>query len=310
MIKIKKLYKIFVCLFFLSLFVISANQITYAAEYDDYYINGGEIVSNESGVHYQITKSDNTTSVKWTRRFTTAGAVGIQRYTVLVQDNVTSSYKLHAINKYTGNDRWTMNLSQSYERLQFIGGKYAVLMNQEGFIEVDLYSQKIVTGKTYENPADEYYGLIKSKKNLNYYVMTITDFVFKFYRLNVETTKPNLTLETEGYYMPNYDLLVYYITVTNTSNKASSPFLVIDKAISQTTYKFSYLMLNGGSWIKNDPSYSSGTGQWSISSVDANNSVRLAIYLTPEEKGVNYTNTATCSSTTNYSVSATVYVPE
>lgn len=154
-----------------------------AAEYSDYYITGGKIVTNDTGLHYQITKKDNTTSVKWNRSIVTSGAVGIQRYTVLVQDNRTN-FKLNAINKYTGNNRWSMNLDQTYTRLQFIGGKYAVLMNQNKFIQVNLYTKRIVTGKTFETAADEFFGLIKSKKNGNYYVMTITDGVAKFFKLN------------------------------------------------------------------------------------------------------------------------------
>lgn len=154
-----------------------------AAEYNDTYIKGGKIVTNDTGIQYQITKSDNTTSVKWNRSITTSGAVGIQRYTVLAQDNRSTDYRLSAINKYTGNNRWSMKLDQAYTRLQFMGGKYAVLMNNNKFIQLNLYTHKIVTGKTLPETATKV-CLIKSKKNGNYYVMVTTGETVKFYKLN------------------------------------------------------------------------------------------------------------------------------
>lgn len=184
---IEKLYRVFICLLVAAMgFGVSVPAACAAnATYDDYYITGGELVSNDTGISYQITKSDNTTSVKWNRSITTDGAVGLQRYTALVQSNRADDYRLNAINKYTGNNRWSMSLDQAYSRLQFIGGKYAVLMNSNKFIQLNLYTHKIVTGKTYENPADTFFGLIKSKKNGNYYVMTITNETnFKFFKLN------------------------------------------------------------------------------------------------------------------------------
>ena len=175
--------RVFVCFIVASFSLAGALPAISAANYTDYYITGGKIVTNDTGLQYQITKADNTTSVKWTRAITTSGAVGIQRYTVLAQDN-RSGFKLNAINKYTGNNRWSMNLDQAYTRLQFIGGKYAVLMNAAKFIQVNLYTHKIVTGKTYNYTADVF-SLIKSKKNNNYYVMTIdANNVTKFYKLN------------------------------------------------------------------------------------------------------------------------------
>lgn len=181
---IEKFFRVFVCLIVAVMGAGASIPAISAAEYSDYYITGGALVSNDTGVQYQITKSDNTTSVKWTRSITTDGAVGLQRYTALVQSNRSPDYRLNAINKYTGNNRWSMKLDQSYDRLQFIGGKYAVLMNENKFIQLNLYTHYIVTGKTYDNPADEFYGLIKSKKNGNYYVMTITNGTFSFFKLN------------------------------------------------------------------------------------------------------------------------------
>ena len=184
---IKKLYRVFLCLLVAAMGLGGVLPAVSAVDgnYSDYYITGGELVSNDTGVRYQITKSDNTTSVKWTRAITTDGAVGLQRYTALVQSNQPTEYRLNAINKYTGNNRWSMKLDQAYSRLQFIGGKYAVLMNANKFIQLNLYTHRIVTGKTYDNPADTFFGLIKSKKNGNYYVMTITNETdFKFFKLN------------------------------------------------------------------------------------------------------------------------------
>lgn len=180
---IEKLLRLFVCFIVAAMGAAVSVPAISAADYGDYYITGGKIVSNDTGIKYQITKGDNTTSEKWTRAITTSGAVGIQRYTVLVQDNRTG-FKLNAINKYTGNNRWSMNLDQAYTRLQFIGGKYAVVMNQNKFLQINLYTHRIVTGKTFEAVADEFFGLIKSKKNGNYYVMTITEGVAKFFKLN------------------------------------------------------------------------------------------------------------------------------
>lgn len=145
--------------------------------YSDYYIEPARIHSDSTFIRYQINEVD-----KWYRNIR-ASALGIQRYTIISQD--MRSKKLFAINKFTGADRWTLNLQDAYSRLQFIGGKYAVLMNKNGFIQVDLYTKKIVTGKTYDSAANQYYCLIKSKKNENYYVMTITDGIFKFFKLKV-----------------------------------------------------------------------------------------------------------------------------
>lgn len=200
-----------------------------AAEYSDYYINGGAIVTNETGLQYQITKSDNTTSVKWNSSVTTDGAVGIQKYTVLVQSDQAENYTLYALNKYTGEERWNMSLDRAYDRLQFVGGRYAVLMNQEGFVQVNLHSHKIICGKTFDSPANEYYGLIKSKKNGNYYVMTITDSSFRFFKIVIEESSqvfaPDLvvsalTLNDGGLTIANignkvspaggFDVLVYF----------------------------------------------------------------------------------------------------
>lgn len=174
--------RVFVCLIVATMAVGCAAAAS-AAEYNDTYIKGGKIVSNDTGIQYQITKSDNTTSVKWNRSITTSGAVGVQRYTVLAQDNRSSDYRLAAINKYTGNNRWSMKLDQAYNRLQFMGGKYAVLMNGNKFIQLNLYTHRIVTGKTFAAAADKV-CLIKSKKNGNYYVMVTTGETVKFYKLN------------------------------------------------------------------------------------------------------------------------------
>jgi hypothetical protein len=179
---IEKFIRIFVCLVVAAMGFGSAIPAISAADYSDYYITGGKIVTNDTGIKYQITKKDNTTSVKWNRSIVTAGAVGIQRYTVLVQDNRGTDFRLSAINKYTGNNRWSMKLDQAYTRLQFIGGKYAVLMNENKFIQINLYTHKIVTGKTFAAAADTF-SLIKSKKNGQYYVMTITDDVTQFFKL-------------------------------------------------------------------------------------------------------------------------------
>lgn len=181
----EKFFRLFVCFIVAAMGPGMAIGVASAAdaEYSDYYITGGKVVSNDTGIRYQITKSDNTTSIKWTRGITTAGAVGIQRYTVIAQSNRTG-YTLNAINKYTGNNRWSMSLDQAYTRLQFIGGKYAVVMNQNKFLQINLYTHRIVTGKTFEAAANEFFGLIKSKKNGNYYVMTITDGIAKFFKLN------------------------------------------------------------------------------------------------------------------------------
>jgi len=178
-----KFLRLFVSFIVAAMGAGAAIPLASAAEYSDYYITGGKVISDDTGIKYQITKKDNTTSEKWNRSITTNGAIGIQRYTVLAQDNRTD-FRLNAINKYTGNNRWSMKLDQAYTRLQFIGGKYAVLLNQNKFIQVNLYTHRIVTGKTFENPADEFFGLIKSKKNGNYYVMTLTNGTTKFFKLN------------------------------------------------------------------------------------------------------------------------------
>lgn len=182
-IKINKVFRVFICFIVASMSVGVAIPAISAAEFGDYYITGGKIVTNDSGIKYQITKSDNTTSEKWNRSIVTSGAVGIQRYTVLAQDNRSEDYRLNAINKYTGNNRWSMKLDQAYTRLQFIGGKYAVLLAANKFIQINLYTHKIVTGKTFAAAADTF-SLIKSKKNNNYYVMTITNNETKFFKLN------------------------------------------------------------------------------------------------------------------------------
>ena len=145
--------------------------------YLDYYIEPVRIHSDSTFIRYQINGLD-----KWYRNIQ-ASALGIQKYTILAQD--MRSKKLFAINKFTGTDRWTLILPDTYNRLQLIGGKYAVFMNKNGFVQLNLNTKKIVTGKTYDSTANEYYGLIKSKKNGNYYVMTITDGIFKFFKLKV-----------------------------------------------------------------------------------------------------------------------------
>lgn len=182
--------RMFVCMLVVSLAVGEVLPAVSAADYGDYYIKGGKIVTNDTGIKYQITKSsDNTTSVKWNRAITTSGAVGISKYTVYAQDNRngtgSNAFKLNAINKYTGNNRWSMSLDQAYSRLQFIGGKYAVLMNAGKYLQINLYTHRIVTGKTFNYTASTFFGLIKSKKNGNYYVMTIeANNATHFYKLN------------------------------------------------------------------------------------------------------------------------------
>ena len=176
-----KVMRVLICMFVASLAFAAVNTAS-AAEYNDTYITGGKVVSNDTNIQYQITKSDNTTSVKWNRSISTDGAVGIQRYTVLAQDKRPTDYRLSAINKYTGNNRWSMKLDQSYTRLQFMGGKYAILMNNNKFIQLNLYTHRIVTGKTLPEPVTKI-CLIKSKKNGNYYVMTTLNDTVKFYKL-------------------------------------------------------------------------------------------------------------------------------
>lgn len=203
-------------LFFISLF-LTMTAVS-AAEYSDYYINGGEIVTNDTGLQYQITKSDNTTSVKWNKSITTDGAIGIQKYTVLVQSDEPYNYTLSAINKFTGEERWNMSLDTSYKRLQFIGGKYAVLLSPDKFIQVNLYSHKIVTGKTFDSAANQYYGLIKSKKNGNYYIMTVTDGEFRFFKALIEESSDIFACDLK---ISRYTQDTGSITVRNSGNKNS-----------------------------------------------------------------------------------------
>ncbi len=73
--------------------------------------------------------------------------------------------------------------------MQFIGGKYVVLLNDDGFIQLNLYTHKIVTGKTFPERANHGYSLIKSKKNGNYYVMTIAGMygeIMRFFKLRTD----------------------------------------------------------------------------------------------------------------------------
>ena len=63
-----------------------------------------------------------------------------------------------------------------------MGGKYAILMNNNKFIQLNLYTHRIVTGKTLPEPVTKI-CLIKSKKNGNYYVMTTLNDTVKFYKL-------------------------------------------------------------------------------------------------------------------------------
>lgn len=170
-------------LFLACLFVTCGlgQPVIAAQTYQDYYLKGGFVYTDDTGMSYNIALKNGTTAWKWSRALTTS-TVAIDKYTVYAMDNRTK--KLNSINKYDGKNRWTLQLDKAYNKAQFITGKYLVLSSENKTVMVNLYTKKAVWGKNHNLANVVFYGAIKAK-NGSYYLMVKTTTETKFYKLKV-----------------------------------------------------------------------------------------------------------------------------
>jgi len=163
----------------LCLICVTAQPISAAKTYNDYYWKGSYLSADDNGISYHYLKNGAAVT-RWTRDIP-AATVSIDHKLVYVLDKHNV---LIALNKTNGKDIWTLDLFESYSKSQFVTRNYLLLSSPENAAMIKLTPTHLVWTKSYNMANLVFFGAIKAK-NGSYYLMLKSASKTRFYKLQV-----------------------------------------------------------------------------------------------------------------------------